>query len=372
MIAYGIANFLDDDSDGDGLPDRVESFHDVDNDSLSNFVDIDSDGNNISDTVESVSINTPLDTDVDGTPDYIDLDDDADDVFDIYDGYRLIAVNTPNSHSSNLKIYGVNTILSEQTQLSQQSIQGKSISVSGTFDANTEYTLVLRIGDELFNAKAISDSRGKLQLKIPQLSSPQVAKLSSSVFVYSSLDTRTNTSTFELLSPHAPFITEFDNRTYTKGEIITVKGWNFNNNTSAWFGEQNVPASHFTSSRRIEFKILEDATQFSIQLQNGWGKGNSQQLKIKNEYSVQLSVPSAIASQYQHLYYDDANSDKQVFNTSGITTVDLPALNDPILTLYIKNNNDYIRLYALPIQGKGVQTVSLDSTLFAWLTFGSP
>jgi hypothetical protein len=354
---YGIPSFLDDDSDGDGLPDRLELFADIDNDSLSNFVDIDSDGNNIIDSVEAINLSSPVDTGADGTPDYIDLDDDADSIFDIYDSNRLIQVNEPGLNSTNFKLYGVNTILNEQTQLSQQSIQGKTISLSGIFSSNTEYTLVLRIGDELFNEKVISDNNGKLALKIPQLSTIQTSSISSSIFVYSSTDTRTNASNFELLAPQVPIITEFENKTYAKGEVITLKGWNFNKNTSAWFGELKVPSSNFTSSKEIEFKIPNDIAQFSMQLQNGWGKGNSQPIKIKNEFSVQLSVPSAISSQYDRLYYNDVDGNVIEFDTSSVTTVNLPALSDPLLILNLKKNEEYIRLFSLPILGNGVQII---------------
>jgi hypothetical protein len=368
----GIANFLDDDSDDDGLPDWLESFTDADKDSLGNFVDTDSDGNNIIDAVEAINQDIPVDTDADKTPDYIDLDDDADDVFDIYDSNRLVQVDEPDANATEFKLYGVNTILSEQTQLSRQSIQGQTISLSGTFANNTEYTLVLRIGYELFNQKVVSDSHGKLRLKIPQLSILQTSSLASSVFVYSSQDIRTNTSQFELLAPQVPIITEFENKTYAKGEVITLKGWNFNKNTSAWFGELKVPSSNFTSSKEIEFKIPNDIAQFSMQLQNGWGKGNSHRLKIKNEFSIRLSAPKALSSQYDRLYYYDADGNVKEFNASGVTVVDLPALNDPMLTLYVKKDAEYIKLYALSIQGNGVQTVSLDTTLFAWLTYGHP
>jgi hypothetical protein len=368
----GIPNFLDDDSDGDGLLDRLESFIDADKDSLGNFVDIDSDGNSIIDAVEAINLGTPVDSDADSTPDYIDLDDDADDVFDIYDSNRLVQVDEPDANATHFKLYGVNTILSEQTQLSQQSIQGQTISLSGTFSNNTEYTLVLRIGDELFNQKVVSDSDGKLRLKIPQLNILQTSSIASIVFAYSSQDIRTNTSQFELLAPEVPIITEFDNRTYAKGEVIRFKGWNFNNNTSAWFGDINVKSHSFSRSTEIEFEIPEDIKQFSVQLQNGWGKGNSHRLKIKNEFSIRLSAPKVLSSHYDRLYYDDANGNVTEFDASAVTVVDLPALNDPMLTLYVKREAEYIKLYALSIQGNGVQTVSLDTTLFAWLTYGHP
>ncbi|WP_144211058.1 IPT/TIG domain-containing protein [Shewanella donghaensis] len=368
----GIPNFLDDDSDGDGLPDRLESFADIDKDSLGNFVDTDSDGNDISDAVEAVNVNHPIDSDRDSTPDYRDLDDDLDGIFDSYDSHRLVAVEPPESFKANIKLYGVTTKLSEQVQLSQQSLQGQTISLSGRYNKNTEYIAALWIGNQLFNEKIISDDNGKLYLTIPRLNDIQTSSIRSSVFIYSDADERTNSSNFELLSPHIPIITEFENKSYARGETIVLKGRNFNSNTTAWFGDINVKSSHFAKSTQIEFKVPENISEFSIRLQNGYGKGNSERLMVKNEFTVKLSVPKAISSQYEHLFYHDADGNIKEFDTTKPTTVNLPALSDPLFILSVKKNEEYARVFALQIEGQGVQTVSFESTLFVWLYRGVP
>ena len=69
----GIANYLDDDSDGDGIPDRNETNADLDADGTPNFLDDDSDGDSISDLVEG-----DADTDGDGGPDYLQSASDLD------------------------------------------------------------------------------------------------------------------------------------------------------------------------------------------------------------------------------------------------------------------------------------------------------
>ena len=99
----GIANMNDLDSDNDGILDASETDADEDRDGLPNFVDIDADGDGIVDNIEAQATNnytapngtvdaegrdtaygnsglTPVDSDSDGTPDYLDLysDDDGD------------------------------------------------------------------------------------------------------------------------------------------------------------------------------------------------------------------------------------------------------------------------------------------------------
>lgn len=74
-------NYLDDDSDGDEIFDRDETDADADNDGISNFLDLDSDGDGIDDSIE-----TDADFDLDGIPNYLDLDSDADEMPDREEG----------------------------------------------------------------------------------------------------------------------------------------------------------------------------------------------------------------------------------------------------------------------------------------------
>jgi hypothetical protein len=81
----GTADYLDDDSDADGIPDSVEAGdtstatppEDADGDGMPNFIDDDADGNGILDSAEGT-----LDADGDGLEDFRDLDDDNDFVDD--------------------------------------------------------------------------------------------------------------------------------------------------------------------------------------------------------------------------------------------------------------------------------------------------
>ena len=93
----GVADTVDLDNDNDGIPNVVElglvddNFDaTVYNDTSNPWVDVN--GNGVHDAYESV---VPIDTDGDGTPDYLDLDSDNDGIFDNveYDGYGDIDVS---------------------------------------------------------------------------------------------------------------------------------------------------------------------------------------------------------------------------------------------------------------------------------------
>jgi gliding motility-associated-like protein len=79
----GIPNYLDLDSDNDGIPDSVELTVDTDGDGIPNYLDLDSDNDGIPDAVEAgKDPKNPVDTDGDGKPDYVDLDSDNDGILD--------------------------------------------------------------------------------------------------------------------------------------------------------------------------------------------------------------------------------------------------------------------------------------------------
>jgi gliding motility-associated-like protein len=77
----GTPDFLDLDADGDGIPDSVELTNDPDGDKLPNYRDLDSDGDWLADGIEGLA-----DTDKDGTPNYLDLDSDGDTIPDSWEG----------------------------------------------------------------------------------------------------------------------------------------------------------------------------------------------------------------------------------------------------------------------------------------------
>jgi large repetitive protein len=89
----GLADYLDLDSDGDGLTDAVEGTSDFDGDGLENYIDIDSDGDGITDNRESQassSYRAPnrIDTDNDGLDNRYDADN---------GGTAITIVNTDGS-----------------------------------------------------------------------------------------------------------------------------------------------------------------------------------------------------------------------------------------------------------------------------------
>ncbi|MHA8057866.1 T9SS type B sorting domain-containing protein [Aquirufa nivalisilvae] len=78
----GTSDFLDLDSDNDCIPDRIELGADGDGDEIPNFRDLDSDNDGILDSQEAGDCQDPWDTDLDGLFDFEDADSDNDGIPD--------------------------------------------------------------------------------------------------------------------------------------------------------------------------------------------------------------------------------------------------------------------------------------------------
>jgi hypothetical protein len=80
----GTPDFRDADSDGNGIPDREEGAEDTDGDGFTDAADLDNDGDSVPDITEiGDDPAMPDDTDRDGAPDYMDIDSDNDLIADI-------------------------------------------------------------------------------------------------------------------------------------------------------------------------------------------------------------------------------------------------------------------------------------------------
>ena len=125
----GIPNYLDFDSDNDGILDSVEGADDLEGDGVPNFLDLDSDGDGIPDQIEAQAttnyvVPTGIDSDGDGLdnayeatngltpvntegadqPDYLDLDSDNDGESDTLEAY-----DSDNNGTANIIAAGADT-----------------------------------------------------------------------------------------------------------------------------------------------------------------------------------------------------------------------------------------------------------------------
>lgn len=92
----GVPDFRDRDADGNCLEDGADGVIDLDGDTLGAFADLDDDGDGILDTLEIGAGCVLLDSDSDGTPNYLDSDSDADGVGDVFEAGTSIWEENPD------------------------------------------------------------------------------------------------------------------------------------------------------------------------------------------------------------------------------------------------------------------------------------
>ncbi|MCU7975276.1 IPT/TIG domain-containing protein [Shewanella sp. SW36] len=366
----GIPNFMDDDSDADGLKDTSETGTDLDGDMLGNYADLDADGNGIFDYAEAIDPLRPIDTDLDGVADYLDLDDDSDNILDIYDAQRTVAIIPPAFNNQNrLSITAAKTKVSESYSLYKQGLRGYSLDVTGNFTPNQRYILIIELDYEIYNININTTNAGEISATIPQSTKIKFGNKEATISIYDPIDNISNGYSLTVLDPQVPIISSLGGDTYASGDRISIKGWNFTPATKAWIGGRQLQLEELVSSNEVIFALPNILEQQTIQLENGWGKGNEFSLSIANKFSAILDVPSTIYSSIPEIFYIDASGNFYEFSKVSINKVLAPALSNPELILYINRNGKYIKFLRSIFQVNSQsdnQIVSIDSTIHAW------
>ena len=153
----GTADFIDLDSDNDTIADTIEARLTVGFTSNDGYVeDDDTDGDGIIDQFDTqpafggthTNLNTPVDTDMDGTPDYLDLDSDNDSHFDVDEAGAITTVasySDPNG-SVNVPINDLQNLDSDNSEADFRSLNDKDgDGVSDIFDIDDDNDGILDI-----------------------------------------------------------------------------------------------------------------------------------------------------------------------------------------------------------------------------------
>lgn len=151
----GVPTWWDLESDGDNLPDILETNvaypQNPDGDNALNFVDTDSDGDGTIDIVEAGSNPlSPVDTDSDGIVDVYDIDDDNDGLSDDIDPNRIVATEPEPDPFSNPDSFGIKNISYLEFENTGACLVGSTIELDiVNIPSSADLSVVLRKGNEL-------------------------------------------------------------------------------------------------------------------------------------------------------------------------------------------------------------------------------
>ncbi len=336
-----IPNWLDDDSDGDKILDKIEKVFDFDFDGLASFVDLDSDGNGDSDAQEVGSdilsptdTDTDTDTDYDGFYDYIDVDDDNDGLLDVNDIAPLEKIKT--------------ALPGEAGYMSINSVE---YIYSGDYfqDINIADEPHILIGNNL-------DKTGILIFKLKNKPMPINLSLTASEankFVlpkdvdelyFMSENKRSNIIKIQYSNRGISIIKTLENEYYSEGEVIYLVGKNFNEDSVVIIGDNEVKPN-IESTSRLSFTLPENLQpEEYLYIRTSYGQSNKQILKVGNQVKLSLPLNSLVDSAL--LFVESFNSPIKKVNYFKDNSSDVVVgSGHDIVMVYSLDENQGLQIY---------------------------
>jgi len=288
------------DSDNDGTPDSVEMYsrevypdnsddvlalmNDADGDGIPNYLDTDSDGNGISDKEEAGNDPAkPIDTDGDLIPDYLDLDDDGDSLSDINEpaGYRLKPLEFSDSiRISSLKNNTLGVINLVRT--------GDDILIQGSNlpSTDTNTWIIIQSSQNVLNLKPKRIDADGLNFTW----TPGLSENNAEVFVTFG-NVRTNSLNVMISSGKMPIISKYS--IDPLNEQATFTGLNLNDELVINFNGATLITDNTSGNpNSITVSFPENATSGSVSISNNSGKSNTVWAALNRTLSGSVELPS--------------------------------------------------------------------------------
>jgi len=362
----GIPAWLDNDSDGDGISDRLEGVADVDNDSIPNFLDLDSDGNNIPDAVEAgKDVLNPQDTDGDGIPDYLDLDDDGDMIADKNDSDRSIPA-TRSDLGDSMYVTEFRTVItdvSQTCQIKELAVPGSRMIIFGKgFDPKK--TMVLLDGNNgVLNVTPASVSDSQVEFIMPDNAASGKLRILSGNVVSAALE-------FRIVKSDYPLLCEISlpaGKTFAEeGDIITLKGKNLSANTvNVMFQGVTQPVNPSgISASSLNVTVPLNAVSGDVRVA-ALGVSNPVNLYVLKRSTGKVILPKGSTVDLSSLVVEFGIQTKSAVDASG--NFALPVMNQEIssITIFMPQNNNQgpaVFLSAMVLPGMTDIEMSVRST----------
>ena len=283
----GIPNWLDDDSDGDGILDSVEGVFDLERDGFASFVDLDSDGNGENDDSEVGSTNMmPKDSDNDGLYDFLDVDDDNDGLLDIHDNDPLNALKVAMPGEPGYRNIVYTSYIYNSEAIHDIHIAEEAHSISGRGLIGTGF-LVFDMGKGVppLNIPVTSNNSENITFLMPR-------NAKSIYFVADGF--RSNRVAVNYSNERIAIINALNEQYFTEGTTIELTGKNFFEDTKVLIDDLIVePSINSTSS--LTFILPSGLSpEVKISLKTTYGKSNSRVIKIGKNVALTIVEPNSI------------------------------------------------------------------------------
>ncbi|MCH1926993.1 IPT/TIG domain-containing protein [Shewanella sp. C32] len=357
----GIPNWLDDDSDGDGIPDRAEGTGNQDADLLPNFVDTDSDNDGINDSIDQLGV----DTDSDHIANYADVDDDGDLLIDSNDPDPL----TPLMLNSNVTLSATSFTTNNGDDLVNQAMAYLPLTISGKNLPKTEVFVVLNKrgnNGQLVNIKATPTDSNNLEIVIPDFANIALGGEEFDLFVVAD-GKRTNELRVKLLDNNTPMLYKLSPTNATPGDTITVTGEHFVSGTKINWGIKNIKLN-VTSKYSANFAVPDDAVSGYAYLSNQYGESRYLNLWVGRPVALNITVPN----EYLNLTgpFHVSFIEETYTNLTDIDGTDYRFEASSPDTVLVSNSDNVILLRAIIMPSDTSVALTLDSTIEAMALTG--
>ncbi|MEL0632727.1 IPT/TIG domain-containing protein [Pseudoalteromonas carrageenovora] len=329
----GIPNWLDDDSDADGIPDKVEGISDQDQDGLGNFVDLDSDGNGNIDKNEVKDILTSFlaDTDGDRVPNYADVDDDNDGLLDLNDVEPLKIVDSTFPGEADYKeISTVDYIFKGQSynglfvENGTHKVKGKGL--------DTEGILVFKRAK---NLPPINKNVSSMQ------SVPFVLPEHTQSMYFFAKGKRSNSINVNISNRNLPLISKPELDYYSVGDTVSLLGQHFSDDTLVFINDIEVKPT-IINNEKLTFVVPGGvSSQAKLTARTTYGTSNTVVIKIGDEVFLdysQLNIPNEVlAPLLVTSLKTPTNQEEHVGDDLNINYI-FGGVSDVVMALYIDEN----------------------------------
>ena len=328
----GTPNWLDDDSDNDGIKDVLEGALDLDEDGLGNFVDLDSDANTIIDSKDAGNPQRPLNHDKDQFGNFIDLDDDNDLILDVNDPEPLnSASNGGYGTDSYLEVSNIYYLLNGSQEIEgvilanqKHRVYGENLA-TGFLNFNIEGCTVP------VNIAVNANGKDYVDFVMPR---------NATSISYSAANIRTAPIALSFNQQFSPIIVSQGVIESSANQEVTLSGINFSDDTLVYLNEVELTPLA-TSPTSLSFTVPTNAESGKLYLKNSYGKSNTFKIAIFSEATLTIdsSLPFADTKVVASTFI--SGIEKTVGFNNSVAVVPVSSNNATTITLYFGDEQKY-------------------------------
>ena len=364
------------DADGDGIPDYIEYYpfdrimtfnlpldqffprNDTDGDGIPNFLDTDSDGNGVPDGVEGTG-----DSDDDGVRDYIDFDDDQDGLLDVNDPDRLRPAEYLEEPQPYITGFFDRTLGAEGL-----AVPGDEVELQGSFvpgaDAGSAWIAIReswRHGGKRgtpLNLRPASVTDGKASFSWPE----GTGEGHWEVFLFLG-NRRTYAITVRVVNVHTPIISS---AVQTDGGRVRVEGRNLNVALSVVFSDDVLSVDNSGGEPgHFEAPLPERADSGPLYVVGSYGRSESVVFLRRKEITGRIVLPEGVRVELSSLTVSLLLDDVELRPTSDGRFGPLNLPRDVTCSLYTflppRDGEEDERIFLKGFYIPGDKTIIIDS-----------